>query len=268
MNLNLHKIYGFVILSIVLVSIVSMYVERKSHEEDVQRLANVVAKTEGLRQEAEKSWSSRAVEIENLKLENKTLQRTINARDEEIVGLSELVLRWKTKYFKINDARETTVASDGTTVTSLSPDCTETLRDVRFRVDFEQTQDALKAFGYTLTNPPYAEVAIEWIRGVKMNLILTKTHDDKFRIYLDSETSDVVPAQLNLKIDPEVFQKKWYEKIAVGTDLAFGPGVVSSLKLTYDILDDVYLGPTVMFFYDGIDLRTLYGVSVGHYPFR
>ena len=120
-----------------------------------------------------------------------------------------------------------------------------------------------------MTNPPYAEVKIEWIRDLKFTLILTRDSKEKYRVYLDSENSDVVPSKLDLKIDPSVFDRSWYEKIAVSPSLLVGSaGLTGGLNLTYDFTDDMYAGVGSTLFFTGKKMYTFYGVTGGFYLFR
>ena len=264
----IYKVVSGILLGLLLVCGVFLYIEKSSHSKTKTELTNKIAQLEGLVKETKDSWSIRGVEVDNLKTDNKKLQNIIKSREEEIVSLSEIALKWKTKYFEIKDAKETVVGSDGSTTVVIPPNCQDCLKDLRFKVDFDQVKDFLKVSGHTLTNPPYAELSVEWIRDVKLNLILTKTENNDFRIYLDSKDSDAVPSELVLKVDPSVFEKKWYEKISVGTDVAVGPGVLSSIKVAYDVFDDFSVGPNVNFIYDGKELNTLYGASILWYPLR
>ena len=245
---------------------VGIYLERSAKSAS-KELNNQIAKLEGMVKETESAYSARGLLIDDLESANKDLQKVVDSRDEEVAVLGEVVLQWKKKYFDIKNATGTVVGNDGTTVVEVPADCQTCLKDLRFRVDFDKIQDYLKIVGHTLTNPAEAQFEVSWERQLKLSFILTKK-DDNFRLYFDSNTPDLVPGELTLKVDSSVFEKRWYEKIGIGLDVAVGPGVLSGVKVFYDITDDIYLGPNVDFFYDGDKLRTLYGASFGWYPFR
>lgn len=241
--------------------------ERHSNSVAQTALNNEIAKLEGTIRETETASSVRALEIEDLKSKNKDLQKVIDQRDEEVAALGEAVLKWKTKYFQIKDATGTVVGGDGTTVVEIPADCQTCLKDLRFRVDFNEEKDYLKIEGFTLTNPAYAELSVGWTRELKLTFLLTKK-DDNFRLYFDSNTPDLIPGELTLKVDPSVFERKWYEKLGVSSSVSvLGDGVVFSLSAIYDITDNMFVGPNVALFpHDGVG--TAYGAIFGWYPFR
>jgi hypothetical protein len=223
--------------------------ERYSNAKKRKELSNQIAVLEGTIKETETAYSK------------------INDRDEEVVMLTETVLKWKSIYFEIKDATEKVVDEEGVEVV-LSPDCDFCFVGRRFMVAFDEKQDPLRVHGHTMTNPPEATVNIEWIRDIQLTLILTKGEDDLFRIYLDSNTSDIVPTELRLLVDPSILDKKWYEKIGMNNYVVVGEGVGSSLSIMYDFFDHWSLGPSVFLYYDGQDLKKLYGISSVWYPFR
>jgi hypothetical protein len=264
---NAYKFLS-ILLAIVIVGGGIFYgFERHSNAKKRRALTNQIAELEGVVKETETAYSRRAVEVDNLKLENEDLRNRIEDRDEEVVALSEAVLRWKNKYFKIKNAKQTVVIIEGGPE-GLDPNCEECLAGVRLRVDFADEQDPWRVSGFTLTTPAEAEVAIEWTRGLNLSLVLTKDKDDLFRVYLDTDSPDLIPADLKLSVDPSILEKRWYEKIGIGSDLTVGEGVVSSVKIVYDVFDNWSLGPVIMLNYDGNELRKTYGVSTTWYPFR
>ena len=258
------------ILCLFLLVVSGFYFYQKHVNNGLQKnLYNKIAKLEGLVKETEDGWSEKGVELENLKTQNRDLQSIISARNEDIVSLNNVALRWKKKFFKVKNTKQTVVASDGVTIVEIPPDCRACLDGIRLRVEFEQIKDYLKVSGHTLTNPSYAEINLEWVKDVKFTLILAKDKNKKYRIYLDSADSDIIPSRLELKIDPSVFDKKWYEKIAVSSQLMAGSnGLFGSFGLTYDFTDNLYAGPGLSAIYVGNKMYTFYGFSGGWYIFR
>lgn len=259
MKMTVYKLLSVVLAGLLVAGGVFYGIERYTHAKQRRELTNQIAELEGVIQETETAFSRRAVETSNLKLKNKELQTKIEDRDEEAVALTETVLKWKTKYIKVKNATETVVDTDG------DPNTTD---DIRLRVDFAQIEDPIKVSGFTLTNPPEAEITIEWMRDLKLSLILTKDKNDLFRIYLDTDSTDVVPADLRLTVDPSILDRRWYEKIGVDGAVAAGEGIAFMVGLRYDVFDNWAIGPALMMHYDGNKLRKTYGISTTWRLFR
>jgi hypothetical protein len=240
--------------------------ERYDAQNLSRQLNNEIAKLQQNVKETETAYSSKALELENLKVENSELSKKLKDRGEEVAALGEVVLTWKNKYFKIKNATESHQDSSGNPVEL--PEACDVPEDVRTKVEFESTDDYLRVFGYTLTNPAYAEVSVEWVRGLKLTFLLAKDKDDTFRLYLDSRSRDIIPAELSLKIDPSVFRKSWYEKLAIGGSLNVGEGLATSVNFNYELFEDLVVGPQFLLMYDGSQTRKMYGANVLWYPFR
>jgi len=121
--------------------------------------------------------------------------------------------------------------------------------------------------GFTLTNPPEAEVKLEWVEDLKLELNLTKDDDGNFRVYTDSEDFQI--GDIVLKIDPEVLETRWYERISFGADLAAGEyGAMLSLRPGYDVLEELNVNLLFVVLYDGASAKTFYGAGVNWFPWR
>jgi len=254
--------YLSIVLFFGLLTMGGFYLYQRHENASVKKaLNNQIATLEGTIKETETVYSARGVELEDIKSDNSELQQKIKDRDEKIFSLSEVNLKLKNQVFKLTNASESTEGTGD---------------NIRHRVDFDTqkqvnlsnvTESYLRVYGHTLTNPPYAEVSLEWLRDLKLNFVLTKNNDDTYRLYVDSGTSDIVPSKVTLKVDPSLFDRKWYQKVAIGTDILIGPRILNSLKLTYDV-DKFYIGPVVMIGYNNDSIYKFYGISAGYYPFK
>jgi hypothetical protein len=266
----MQKYFTIFLTVLVLGLSVGFWWQNKKHLEELNKLNNELAKTKQLVKETETAYSSAALELENLKTENTKLQDLIKKRKEEIFALAEVAIQWQNKYFDIKNAKETVVDIAGSQPASISTECSECLANLRLKVDFEQTQDELKVSGFTLSNPAYAKIDVEWVKPLKLQLILTKTKEGNYKVYLDlKDKNNKVPTELTLKVDPSVLSYKWYEKIAVGADLgASQMGVNGSIRVMYGIKNNLYLGPSVTLsgLFNGT-IAPFYGVSVLWLPF-
>jgi hypothetical protein len=258
--------YVSAFLAICLVVLGGMYVWQKhANNKREAELSNKLAKLEGVVKETETAYSVRGQRIEDLEAENKELQKTIDNRDEEVAALGQAVLKWKGQYFKIKNAKETVTDRDGNPATPDTP-----TNELRVRVDFDKAENYLRVHGFTLTNPAYAEVDVEWTRGLKLNFLLTKKGKD-LKLYFDTNSPDIVVSDLVLKVDPSVFERKWYENVGVQTNLAlaFGNGAGGTVGLVYD-LGRFMIGPTYTSFLKNTEggVGRAWGFSLTWFVFR
>lgn len=261
----MYKYISAVLLTALLVAGGALWWQDRQHSKQRRDLNNALARTEKTLQETETVSSRRAVELEDIETKNKELQKILKDRDESILALTETNLRLRDKYFKIKNAKENVVDKEGNEI----PDGEPIPDDARVKVEFEHVEEPLKVSGFTLTNPAYAEVKLNWTRDLRLSLILTKTDEDTFRVYLDSENSDVDTTEINLSVDPTLLEHKWYEKIGVGSSLVAGEyGGQLGLRVYYDFWKNVSMGIDFMVLYDGAKAKTFYGLNVGWYPFR
>lgn len=261
----MYKYLSIVLAGLLVVVGAFYFFERRAHSKDVAELSNQVSELQGVVQETKTAYSRQAVQLEDLKVQNSDLQRVIKEKDETIFAVSQVALKLKDKAFEDKNVHVTVLDPDGNP-TTVPQSCDDCLKSVRLKVDFDQGDDLVKISGYTLTNPGYASINVKWLRPLKMNIALTKK-EGNYKIYVDAG-GDGVPADLDLRVDPTVFQKKWYEKIGVGLNVGVGRGVLTGVRAFYDIFDNIAVGPGVDFYYDGSKLNTLYGANVGWYPFR
>ena len=262
----MYKILAGILVAIIVGGSVFYLIDRYSKNKRFSELHNEIAKLEGIVQETEFAYSRRGIELDNLKLNNKALRKIIKDRDEDIVALTETNLRLKKKIIEIENASGEIVGEEGEPVELPENDPCK-LCEKRFKVSFDKTEDYLRVSGHTLTNPPYAQVSIEWARDLQLSVILTKNKEDRFRIYLDSENSDFVPTELKLSVDPDILKYRWYENIGFSADIAIGEGFGSSVKAIYNF-ENWAIGPAFMMYYNGKKLKKLYGVTAIWFPFR
>jgi hypothetical protein len=236
-------------------------------------LNNALAASQQLVKETQTAVSSRAFEIEGLKAQNSDLQKVIQKKKEEVFALTDVAIQWKNKYFDIKNAKQVVVNEAGTQPASLSSECEDCIARTRIKVEFDQTKDDLRIFGYTITSPAQAQINLEWLKPLQLQLVLTKSDDGSFKVYLDekdkAESQLIVPKELTLKIDPSVLQRKWYEKIALGVDVGASQlGVNGSFRAMYGIKPNFYLGPSVSIsaLFTG-QVAPFYGVSLLWSPF-
>ena len=76
--------------------------EKYNHNKTKKEMNNRVAKLEQIVQETETAYSKMAVHTEDLETKKSELQKIIENRDEEIVAIGNVAVRWKDKYFEMD----------------------------------------------------------------------------------------------------------------------------------------------------------------------
>lgn len=241
---------GFLFVVLVVAISVGGYKVWRSEKENT-RLSNELARSQKTEQETKSAYSTAGQKLSDLEATNKELQKKIDNRDEEVAALGQVNVKLKDQLFKIQNATQTEVENE----------------PGRIRIDFEKEQDLWRVKGYCLTSPPESEVLVSWSRSLELSFLLTKKNG-QYRLYLDSNSPDVIAIQnLSLRVDPSVFERKWYEKIAVGFDLGFtGKEPVASVRGTFDI-GSLSPGAFMTLFNGKEGLERAYGVSLMWRPF-
>jgi cell division protein FtsL len=260
----MYKFLSIFLAVLLLVAGGAIAYQRWDHSKQRRELNNKLAKVQKMQQETETAYSRLALEYEGLESSNKELQEIIEDRDEAILALTTANVKLKDRVFKFENAKQTIVDD-----VDVSVECDGLKSALRLRVDFEKEEDPLQVVGYTVTNPAYAEVQINWLRALKLELVLTQNPDKTYRVYINSENSDVVPTDLVLQVDPSVLDYKWYQKIGFGSNVVFGEtGIQIGISAFYDFLPNFYAGPLFQVGYINGKAETYYGVKVGWYPWK
>lgn len=271
--MNKLNILGYTILIVAgLVVVSKFYFDNRALEEKNAKILNENAQLQQNIKENETTLSSMSLNEKKLKNDlakkDSDLAQLIKSRDEQVAALGDVALQWKNKAIQIKNAKQEVVEKDGTTIVQPNEDQKKCLADNRLRVDFDKTQDFLHVHGNTLTNPPEANVNIDFTRPMQLTLVVSKTEEGQLKAYLDTNDSDVVPNNLTLKIDQSMFEKKWYEKIAISGDVALGnQGLMTNVRAVYDIRKNMFFGPMMGMVFDGGNMQKFYGFSAGWYPF-
>lgn len=104
--------YIIIFLVVVIVIMSGGYFwQRKIFLQEKALLNQKLAESEKLIQETKTAWSSRGLEVDNLRSENSELQKIIKNKKEEILAISDVALQWKNKYVEIKNAKDSIVDS-------------------------------------------------------------------------------------------------------------------------------------------------------------
>ena len=227
-------------------------INKYQNSKQVQNLNNQIAQNQKTIQETKDSYSKLAIDASGLKSENSDLQSKIKSRDEKVASLTQINFQLKNQSLKISDAKQTNV-QQGTTQ--------------RTRVDFQKSTNVVDVSGFTLTNPPEAQVDLNF-KDLNLQLALAKDDNGNFRVYLDDKNSDFTNVNLGLKVDPSVFSKKWYELVGIGGGAMIGNNVfISNIGIQVKIYH-LLVGPMVGMVTGVPGNNKLYGLQFSWFPFE
>lgn len=164
-----------------------------------------------------RNWNEKRVLNNRIKELKKKLNITIQEDSLQIIklatrndslngivdNLTQVKLKWKNKYFKIKDAKQETIYVD-----SIS----------REKITFEKGDLCTYVEGYTLTNPPYAEVNIQH-SPINLAIILTETETGLKvgKIIQDKPCFDIKDFRIEI---PENYQKPQTEFFQYGIGIS------------------------------------------------
>lgn len=251
-------ISGFLFIAFFLAAGIGAYKVWSVNKENI-KLSNQLAESQKMEQETKSAYSIAAQRVSDLESSNKELQDKIDDRDESVAALAAVTLKLKDQLFKITNAKVVVVDNDD--------DPTNEPLVCDLRVDFEKEQDPWTIQGHCWTNPPGAEVTISWMRPLQLSFVMTKK-DGQYRLYLDSNSFDTIAIEsLSLRVDPSIFDKKWYQKLMVSADLGWsGSDPTIALRGTMDV-GSFAVGPFIGLFNGKDGLQKSIGISVGYRPF-
>ncbi|MHB8407933.1 MAG: hypothetical protein ACYDHY_07605 [Acidiferrobacterales bacterium] len=154
----------------------------------------------------------------------KELQSQLKKSNEDLASAVEVTLQLKAQNadLKLASGAQTTVPS---TVKG-QPD--------RTKVAFDKDFGTVKVDGFTLTNPPEANISLLPSTPLKLTVALSQ---DKTKVWHAYATSSDPNIGVNIDlaaVNPYIEAPKWYENIGVDADAAVGTGgVLGGLGLSY-----------------------------------
>lgn len=266
----MDRLYKYLFLVVVLGlvgAIVFGYVKEQSHQAELRALRNQLAAAAETITIKDGLYSRLAVEHDDLKslLSSKDsditkLKDELKKSKDDILSVSSLVVKWKSAYQSIANAKQTELPSSG-----------PTSGPSRLRVDFDKDFGPFIVSGYTLTDPAYAWLMIKQGKPLRLTLALTQQKDKSWRTLVSSSDENVTVDVAISAVNPLVLQPKWYEKISFDATVAGGStqsgfGALLGLGVSYK-LGPVSFGPA---FFLGISKNVdMYGgLNVKWFPFE
>ena len=233
-------------------------------------LQNQLAREQKIVKETQTAYSQLAIKTDEITLQNKELQKVINKKDEDILAAAQVALQWKDKYFQELNANQTVVDPNGNVViVEIPKEC----KELRYKVEFGEEKENIKVSGFTLTNPPEASIKLEFTKPLILSLVLTKKDND-YKVYVDPNDPAIIPTEIQLKVNPELFNIKWYERLLVNVNLgiATNKDIVPSAKIMYyfNLSNSMTIAPFAggMFSSKVMKAVPFFGIDFNWYLFR
>ena len=171
-----------------------VYATIKQKEEEQKKInaLNQLAMLDSVHRETDSAYSRLSQQKDNLidilQSKNRDLAEVINKRDENILALSETVVRMRSAHIVIQSQNGGDV-SQGT-------------EGDRVRVDFNQTQDPMRVSGFTLTNPAEATIDVAFIRPLRLRTTITQNEDGAWRTYFESDWPNLEIDNIDTVVNP------------------------------------------------------------------
>lgn len=233
----------------------------KAKQEEAARIAaqNEIALMSDVIEEKEGVWSRLSVQqediIEQLREENSDLATTIEDRDANILAMSEAIARFSNIRVVV---RPQNVVQ-------------EPVED-RIRVAFTEEVDPIRVEGFTLTDPPEAEVTVGFTRPLQLRTVITQEEDGSWRTYIEGDYPNLEIEQIETVVNPFPERgRTWVENISIGGglhgstqfDAAFG-----EVFLMYTFDDSISVGPSAGVAVIDDEARFMLGAKFVWYPWR
>lgn len=212
----------------------------KKNEEEARRVKaqNELAKLSEVMKEKENSWSRLSQQQEDLinllKQRDSKLVELIEKRDEQILVLSDAIVKF----------RPTTI------VIKEPSDINQSEQDDRTKVEFQKDQDKIRVSGFTLTNPPEAEINFSFIEPLKLRTVVTQSEDGSWRTYLESDWDGLEIENIDTVVNPlPLKEKSFLERFSVGISAHVNSDfdtVIGTANILYDF-DSFEIGPSVSY---------------------
>lgn len=222
------KNIGLIVLAVLLAISVGVgvffFIQKQaiiSRENEARVVAqNRIAELSRTLKEGRGTWSrlaqERQADISALREQNSELSSLIESRNEEIQNLTTAVATLRNIRVRVD--RENI---DQTPVDPIEPGDPD-----RLRVNFDQVwEDFIRVSGHTITSPAEAEVAIEFIRPVSVQVVTTQREDFSWNSYVSIDIPGLEIGNIETTVNPisrPAEQRDWYDDIWIGVGGAVG----------------------------------------------
>lgn len=231
----------------------ALYFANRSHQADLVRLQNEIAKRDQTIEVQKGVYAKLTVQLDDLK-------GSIDTTSESGKKLADEVRKSKAELIAVNNALlklKEQVAQGKGTQTEPTPG--------RLKVEFAQDFGYARVDGFTLTNPP--EYQLRLSQGgtpLRLTLALTQQPDRSWKTLVASSDSNIAVDIGVSSVNPLALEPRWYEKLQLSLSFGVGHGVITGLGASYR-LGAFEVGPGVWATTDGPSVY--YGGSISWAPF-
>ncbi len=187
------------ILGVAFICLQFWQLRQMEHHADMARIEaqNALAEMSRVVQENNDTWSRLAQErsdlIGELNSRNSELADIIRDRNEEIQTLTNAVA-------SIAAIRVIVRPENGGVITETTEEIDGT---ERIRVEFDQLhEEFIRVSGHTLSNPPEAEIGLEFVRPVNFTLAVTQLEDLSWRSYITTDFPGMTIGEIETLVSP------------------------------------------------------------------
>lgn len=233
----------------------------RGNQEEARRIEaqNQIARMSEVVEEKDGVWSRLSEQqedvIERLREQNSGLAELIEQRNEQIISLSDTVVRMR-------DVR----------VVVRPQNVTQTPVDNRIRVDFHEEVDPVRVEGYTLTNPAEADLTVGFTRPLGLRTTITQAEDGSWKTYVEGDWPNLEIEQIQAVVNPlPIRERSFVENIVVGGDIATSfqfDSIFADVYMLYEFDDSFAVGPSVGAAVIEDQARATVGLRVQWAPWR
>jgi uncharacterized protein YpmB len=172
--------------------------------------------------------------ITALTAKNEELATIITSRDERILSLTETIANFEPTKIVVRQERITeTVVVDGS--------------NERVRLEFSEEEDPIRVSGVVLTNPSEIELAVGYMRPLRLQTVITQLADGSWRTYITGDWPNLRIENIDTTVNPRLSEpRSFLESLSLGTMVSTSVKLNSFLfgaNILYDITDSVSVGP-------------------------
>lgn len=214
----------------------------KSTEEHKKKIEaqNEIARLSVVIEEKDGSWSRLSQQseeiISSLESKNRDLADIVRERSETILSLNETIANFS----------PTKIVVRRTNVTEVTTGAGE---EERVTVSFAENVDPVRVEGFTITNPPEAEVTVSFTRPLRLHTAITQQEDGSWRTYVSGDWPNLQIENIETVVNPRLTRPRgFFDRLSLVTAVAASTKFDSffvGANILYDVNESFSFGPMI-----------------------